>query len=129
LALIKKPIAKGGSHKICIDMFPKGDAGVKLWEKNMGLLVDLKSVLFFDCSLHTMETRAKAQGMPANTISKKIEEFEKDYKHVLRYYENVGKVSKISTEGGENEVHVHTKKLVEKFIGVPATVTASPQKK
>jgi len=114
--LIKRAIAKAGTTRILIDAFPKGEDGAKVWEKQMGSNVILECVLFFECSLASMEARQKKSGAKPEDIRKAMEYYNKEYKTVLRFYQNTGQVQKISTEGEEAEIFGHTKRLVERFL-------------
>jgi adenylate kinase len=99
-----------------IDGFPRNRENIEEWNKIVGNTVEVKRILFYDCSFETMETRilerAKISGRSDDNIEslkKRFETYQQESAPVVDEYQKTGIVTKIHAERTVDEVYGDTK--------------------
>jgi len=85
-----------------LDGFPRGQENMDVWEKVMAKWVDLKSVIFFDCSEDELKRRLIERGKTSGRtddneeiIVKRLQVFNEHSKPVVEHYAETGKLVRI----------------------------------
>jgi adenylate kinase family enzyme len=104
--IVKKKMFENGStdNVYLIDGFPRSAENYEAWTEVMGDSVEIKTLLYLECSLDTLERRLLERGKMSGRADDKIETILKRFKTYtdqttpfLRYYEaKVGQVHKIN---------------------------------
>ena len=126
--LVKKAMRNQGwtSKKFLIDGFPRSEENRTGWEKIMGDDVDMKFVLFLDCSEETMIARITARGEASgankrnddnmDTLRKRFAVFQEQTLPIVNFYQEQGKVKRISADGGVEDIWNAVKAAFEGFL-------------
>jgi len=118
--LLKQAIdnAAKGTHFL-IDGFPRNKENIEEWNKIVGDSVEIKRILFYDCSFETMEKRilerAKVSGRSDDNIEslkKRFDTYQQESAPVVDEYHRSGIVTKIHAERTVEEVYGDTTKAL-----------------
>lgn len=60
--LVKKHIRKIGSGIFLLDGFPRNTENIEAWDSEIGSDVDVRNMIFFECSQKVMEQRLLERG-------------------------------------------------------------------
>lgn len=106
--IIKRNIFQNGPNNniYLVDGFPRSAENYEAWKKVIGADVEIKTLLYLDCKLETLEARllerAKISGREDDnleTIRKRFRTYNDQTKPFLEYYKrNVGEVHMIDGE-------------------------------
>lgn len=106
--IIKRNIFKNGPNNniYLVDGFPRSAENYEAWKKVIGDEVEIKTLLYLDCKLETLEARllerAKISGREddnIDTIRKRFRTYNDQTKPFLEYYKrNVGEVHMVDGE-------------------------------
>ncbi|KAK9861229.1 hypothetical protein WJX84_010464 [Apatococcus fuscideae] len=117
IALLRKAMIGSGCQRFLVDGFPRALDQAKTFERTVCLP---RLVLFFDCPLETMEERLLSRGKTsgrsddnAETIKKRFKTFQEQSIPVVDYYEERGKVKKISAVPPPEEVFLEVQQVLE----------------
>lgn len=126
LGFVKEKLASLKNNKILLDGFPRNKENLEEWNKQMTDICDIQAIIYFDCSKEIMKKRIleKSEGTTekksddnVETITKRIEFFEKDTVPLVKYYEDNGKLIKIDASKGVDEIFEEIKtKMIEKKL-------------
>lgn len=121
--IIKRNIFKDGpNNKIyLIDGFPRSAENYEAWKKIFGDDVEVRTLIYLECSLETLEARLLERGKSSGRVDDNIEAIRKRFKTYsdqtlpfLEYYRrNVGEVHLIN---GENPVEIVSSKVKDILI-------------
>ena len=85
-----------------LDGFPRGQENMDVWEKHMEKWVNLKSVIYFECTEEELKRRLLERGKTSGrsddneeSIVKRLTVFNDQTKPVAEKYEKIGKLHKI----------------------------------
>ena len=120
IALLKKAILASEGTKFLIDGFPRAlDQALSFEEQ----IVHCKFVLFFDCPQDVMLTRLLKRGETSGraddnveTIKKRFDTFMNASMPVISYFEEKGKVAKVSAVPHPDEVFVSVCEAMEQRL-------------
>lgn len=111
ISLIEKAMNKNSVKKFLIDGFPRNDNNLQGWNKEMDGKVDVKCVLFFDCTenecIRRIMERGKSSGRPDDNIEslkKRFHTHETQTMPIIQHYEKLGLVRKIQAIKSPEEV-------------------------
>jgi adenylate kinase family enzyme len=114
-----------GKNQYLVDGFPRSQDNLDHFNKILGEQVDVKFVLFFECSFETMEKRIMERGKTsgraddnAEALKKRFDTYNTSTKPIVEHFEKDGKLKKISAEKLVDEVFVETKKVLDSVKGV-----------
>jgi UMP-CMP kinase len=105
--LLYKAMQKHGwaSKRFLIDGFPRSEENQKFWLSEIGETVDMKFVLFLDCSEEEMIKRITKRGEEAGanrraddnleTLKKRFNTFREQSLPVIAFYEKLGRVRRV----------------------------------
>lgn len=103
VGLLKKAIDKHPGGRFLVDGFPRNFENNSAWEIQMGPLVDMRFVLFFECPEEVMQERLLSRGQVSARIDDNIQSIKKRFvvfvnqtSEVVNYYDKQGKVVRIS---------------------------------
>ena len=106
--IVKRSIFKDGPNNqiYLIDGFPRSAENYEAWMEVMGDSVKVKTLLYLNCTLETLEKRLLERGKTSgrsddnlNTIRKRFNTYTEQTTPFLDYYsEHVGEVHKINGE-------------------------------
>ena len=126
LGFLKEKLASMKNNKILLDGFPRNKENLEEWNKQMTDICDIQAVIYFECSNELMKKRISGRSKSTSekrsddneeTISKRIEFFEKDTVPLIKNYEDNGKLIKIDASKGIDEVFEEIKtKMIEKKL-------------
>jgi adenylate kinase family enzyme len=129
--LVKKQFEKENWQGIyLLDGFPRNQENIDAWNKIMGEKVNLKFLLYFECSFEAMEKRLLERGKTsgrsddnAETIKKRFDTFTNQTQPILAQYETKGQVVKVNSERDVEEVHADVKRaILDKVVSKPKVV-------
>ena len=120
--IVKRSIFKDGPNNqiYLIDGFPRSAENYEAWVEVMGDSVKVKTLLYLNCTLETLEKRLLERGKTSgrsddniNTIRKRFNTYTEQTTPFLSYYqEHVGEVHKINGENGIGEVSQKIKDIL-----------------
>ena len=115
--MVKKGWAK---NQYLIDGFPRNQENLDVFKKIFGDKVDIKFILFYECSFETMEKRilerAKTSGRSDDNpeaLKKRFDTYLKETQPVVDYYDKLGLTRKINAERSVEEVYADTQKVLD----------------
>ena len=123
--LLKEAMQRAGWEKckFLIDGFPRNQENVDTWDKIIGNDVDLKVVLFYDCSAEVMEKRLIERGKTSGraddnieTIKKRFETFINESKPIIDAFETKKKLKKISADADAESIYSQTIQTLDGFF-------------
>jgi len=111
ISLIEKAMNKNSVKKFLIDGFPRNDNNLQGWNKVMEGKVDVKCVLFFECTedecIRRIMERGKSSGRSDDNIEslrKRFHTYETQTMPVVEHYQKLGLVRKIQAIKSPEEV-------------------------
>jgi UMP-CMP kinase len=124
--LIKSKIAElnsQGINKILLDGFPRNDENLEKWNEIIGDSIELKFVIFLNCSEKTMINRVLKRGETSGrsddnieTVKKRIKVYNEQTLPVIKYYDSLNMVKKIDANKTQEQVFDSIKKIFEKEV-------------
>ena len=122
IGFVKNEFETIGNKKVLLDGFPRNQENIDEWNKQMKDVCEVNAVLYFDCTEEEMKKRmlARNEGRSDDneeTIKKRVENFVNDTKPLLEIYEKVGKLIRIDSMKGKDEIFEEVKaKMIEKKL-------------
>ena len=126
VGLLKKNITETCKAKenvrILLDGFPRNFENVNTWKAcDMDEVCSEKVLIYFDCTLETMQERLIGRGKTGErsddnieTIKKRLQTFVNETKPIIEHFERLGKVVRIDCERDIDSIHADiVKKLGE----------------
>ena len=118
LFYLKDAILKSDKKIIFIDGYPRNQENVDAWNKFMSNFIDIKAVLFFDCSHELMKKRIYGRKDGRNddneeTILKRINIFEKETKPLISMFDEKGILIKIDCNKKMEDIYEDVKKVLK----------------
>ena len=100
--LVQEKIEKNNyAGRYLLDGFPRGQENMDVWERVMSKWVDLKSVVYFDCTLEELKRRLLERGKTSGraddceeAIVKRLNIFDDYTQPVLSFYEKANKLTR-----------------------------------
>ncbi len=119
--LIKRTLEKDKKSTYLLDGFPRSKENIKVWDKLIGKKsAEVILLLYFNCSLETMEKRLLKRGETsgrsddnAETIKKRFATFQEQTEPVLKTFKDDVKVE-INADKDVDEVTKDVKKALKK---------------
>lgn len=106
-----------------IDGFPRNQENIVEWNKLIGTSVELKKILFFECSFETMEKRilerAKTSGRSDDNLEalkKRFDTYQKETAPVIEEYTKTAMITKVNAEQEIDLVYAITKKTLTELL-------------
>ena len=117
LFYLKDAILKSDKKIIFIDGYPRNQENVDAWNKFMSNFIDIKAVLFFDCSHELMKKRIYGRKDGRNddneeTILKRINIFEKETKPLISIFEEKQILIRIDCNKKMEDIYEDVKKVL-----------------
>ena len=117
LFYLKDAILKSDKKIIFIDGYPRNQENVDAWNKVMSNFIDIKAVLFFDCSHELMKKRIYGRKDGRNddneeTILKRINIFEKETKPLISIFEEKQISIRIDCNKKMEDIYEDVKKVL-----------------
>ena len=117
MKVLKEYILNSKIKKILVDGYPRNQENIDVWEKEMKDLVEVKGALYIEVSNEEMKKRllGRNEGRAdenEETITKRLETFDKETKPIVDYFEKQGNLIKID---GMKTVDEISKEIAEKF--------------
>jgi len=117
MKVLKEYILNSKIKKILVDGYPRNQENIDVWEKEMKDLVEVKGALYIEVSNEEMKKRllGRNEGRADDneeTITKRLETFDKETKPIVDYFEKQGNLIKID---GMKTVDEISKEIAEKF--------------
>ena len=117
LFYLKDAIVKSDKKIILVDGYPRNKENIDTWDKIMPEIVDIKAVLFFDCSEELMKKRiyGRKDGRSDDneeTINKRINIFEKETKPLLPIFSKKGILIRIDCNKKMEDIYEDVKKVL-----------------
>ncbi|XP_024359996.1 UMP-CMP kinase 3 isoform X3 [Physcomitrium patens] len=130
--LLLKAMEDSKGDKFLIDGFPRTDENRAVFERMAGIVPEF--ILFFDCPEDEMERRVlgRNQGRSDDnkeTMQKRLKVFVDYSVPVVKYYENMGKVHKVTATGSIDDIHTTIEPLFERFADAHNTAQTQCVKK
>ncbi|KAI8591775.1 adenylate kinase-domain-containing protein [Geranomyces variabilis] len=129
MGLLRTAMEKSGDTPgFLIDGFPRAMSQAEEFEKKIG---PCRTVLFFTCSLSTLESRLIERGKTSGRVDDNIETIRKRFKTfmdeslpVVEAYKKSGKVVEVASERSVDEVYADARKIfvMEKPLNHPNVV-------
>ncbi|KAG0556455.1 hypothetical protein KC19_11G054900 [Ceratodon purpureus] len=122
--LLLKAMEDSKGEKFLIDGFPRNDENRAVFERMTGIIPEF--ILFFDCPEDEMERRVlgRNQGRVDDnkeTMQKRLKVFIDFSVPVVKYYESMGKVHKVTATGSIDDIHTTIEPLFEQFSEAHST--------
>ena len=117
MKVLKEYILNSKIKKILVDGYPRNQENIDVWEKEMKDLAEVKGALYIEVSNEEMKKRllGRNEGRADDneeTITKRLETFDKETKPIVDYFEKQGNLIKID---GMKTVDEISKEIAEKF--------------
>ena len=101
--LIEEKVARHNySGRYLLDGFPRGQENMEVWEKTLAKDVNLRGVLYFECTEEELKRRLLERGKTSGrsddneeSIVKRLDLFKEQTVPVVEFYEKAGKVVRI----------------------------------
>ena len=111
---------KSINKTILLDGFPRNKENVDEWNNQMTNICEVAAVLYFECSTDEMKKRLMGRNEGRSddneeTISKRIDNFNKDTLPVLSEYEKNNKLIKINAEKSVDEIFEDVKSKIKEL--------------
>ncbi|XP_067634869.1 UMP-CMP kinase [Eurosta solidaginis] len=111
-SLLEKAMKTSGKQRFLIDGFPRNQDNLDGWKQQMGDKVDLKFVLFFNCSEDKCIERCLARGQSGSgrsddnleSLKKRIQTYNNDSMPIIKHFEQLGQVKQIDASPNADEV-------------------------
>ena len=118
LFYLKDAIIKSKEKLYFIDGYPRNQENIETWDKMMSDIVDIKAVLFFDCTHELMKKRiyGRKDGRADDkeeTIVKRINIFEKETKPLIYIFEKKGILIRIDCNKKMEDIYEDVKKVLK----------------
>ena len=118
LFYLKDAIIKSDKEIIFIDGYPRNKENIDIWDKLMPDIVDIKAVLFFDCSHEMMKKRiyGRKDGRSDDKeeiIVKRINVFEKETKPLISIFDKKGILIRIDCNKIMEDIYEDVKKVLK----------------
>jgi len=122
--LLQKAIenTKKGTNFL-IDGFPRNQENIDEWNRIIGDTVEIRTILYFDCSLKTMESRILERGKTSGrsddnpeSLKKRFDTYQSETNPVIEEYTRQKLIVKISAEKPVDKVYKETKKALKKVF-------------
>lgn len=121
--LLAQAMEKSTNNKFLIDGFPRNENNLQGWNKVMSDKVDLRGVLFFDCSENTCIERCLSRGASGSgrsddnedTLKKRYNTYLNATLPIIKHYEGHGLVYKIDASQTTDKVFEQVKSILEKL--------------
>ena len=125
--LINKAMHKNGwsTQKFLIDGFPRSDENYKGWCDIMGDSVDMKFVIFLECSEDKMierimkrsaESEVKRNDDNLDVLKKRFNTFREQSMPIVEIYRKEGKVKVIDANQGPESVYAQVKEALKEVL-------------
>ena len=109
--------------KFLIDGFPRNKNNLEGWQREMDGKVDVKFVLFFDCSRDICVDRCLKRGLAGSgrsddneeSLNKRINTYLFDTLPIIQYYEDLKLVRKVNAALPPNEVFDSVRQYFQQF--------------
>jgi UMP-CMP kinase family protein len=106
-----------------IDGFPRNQENIDEWKRIVGDAVEIKTILYFECSFETMEKRilerAKTSGRADDnpeSLKKRFDTYQHETAPVIEEYNKSNMIVKINAETAVDEVYKLTKKTLKSVL-------------
>jgi adenylate kinase len=106
-----------------IDGFPRNQENIDEWKRLIGDSVEIRTILYFDCSLKTMEKRILERGKTSGrsddnpeSLKKRFDTYQTETAPVIAEYTREKLIVKISAENAVDKVYKETKKALKKVF-------------
>jgi adenylate kinase family enzyme len=104
VGLIRKAIeAQGWKGTYLLDGFPRSAENIAAWEEDIGSEINVRNLIFFECSEAVMEERLLDRGKTSGraddnpeTIKKRFVTFQNETSPIISKYEKDGIVLKVN---------------------------------
>ena len=122
--LIKNEILKKSDNKnlFILDGYPRNKSNIIFWEKVIKNDFEVIGCLFLECSENIMKKRILNRGKTSGRsddneeiFKKRINVFFKDTLPILKYFENLSKLFKISANGTKQDCFLLCQEIVKKL--------------
>jgi len=119
--LLKKAIdsAPQGTNFL-IDGFPRNKENIEEWNKIVGKTVDIKKILYYECSFETMEKRILERGKTSGrsddnpeSLKKRFDTYQSETSPVIEEYTKLNMISKMNAETDVDTVYGLTKTTLQ----------------
>lgn len=109
LFYLKHTLLNSGGAKILLDGFPRNQENLDVWDMLMKDCVELKGVLYFDCSNEEMKKRVlgRNEGRADDneeTIKKRIDTFEKETRPLKPQLETMGAFIRVDCNKSKEDI-------------------------
>mgnify|MGYP004445995299 FL=1 len=109
MKVLKEYIVKSPNKKILVDGYPRNQENIDEWEKQMGNEANVKAALYIEVSDEEMKKRilGRNEGRADDneaTIVKRLENFEKQTKPIVSYFEKKNNLIKINGMRNVDEI-------------------------
>jgi len=122
--LLKQAIDKAPKGtNFLIDGFPRNHENIAVWEKIVGDSVEIKKILYFECSFATMEKRILERGKTSGrsddnpeSLKKRFDTYQNESAPVVAEYKKKNMVVELNAEQDVDVVYKSTKKVLKKLF-------------
>lgn len=124
--IIKSRMENKENERFLIDGFPRNQENLDVWNSIINDIADVKFLLYFTCTLETMEKRLLKRGETSGrsddnleAIKKRFETFEQQTKPIAALFETQGKIVKLDAEREVDSIFEELQKvIVEKKLNI-----------
>lgn len=121
--LLKKAIEKSGSDRFLVDGFPRNQNNFDGWQKVMSDCVDVKFVLFLDCSEEVCTDRCLKRGAQGSgrtddnleSLKKRFNTYTNETMPIINHYEASDMVRRVNTNRTIPEILEDIKEIFSSF--------------
>jgi len=106
-----------------IDGFPRNKENIDEWKRIVGDAVDIKKILYFECSFETMEKRILERGKTSGrsddnpeSLKKRFDTYQNETSPVIEEYTKLQMIAKINAETEVDKVYKLTKKTLKEYF-------------
>lgn len=106
-----------------IDGFPRNKENIDEWKRIVGDAVDIKQILYFECSFETMEKRILERGKTSGrsddnpeSLKKRFDTYQGETAPVIEEYTKLKMVAKINAEQEVDQVYKLTRKTLKEHF-------------
>jgi len=124
--LLKQAIEKApkGTKGFLIEDFPRNQESMLEWNRIMGDSVEVKKVLYYECSVETVEKRMMEASSPIRknnegalvAFRRSLSLYLQEISPVIEECEKQGVLTKILAEQEDDEIYSLTKKAIEEIL-------------
>ncbi|KAF2350063.1 Adenylate kinase/UMP-CMP kinase [Trinorchestia longiramus] len=120
-SLLERAMKNSGKENFLIDGFPRNQDNMQGWNKVMGDKVNLKFVIFFNCTLEVCKERCLARGAAgsgrsddnAETLGKRFNTYMTATMPIIEHYDKLNLTKKIDASATPDKVFEEVKKLFQ----------------